>query len=176
METTKYTLTIPATSSHVALFLLPDTAFDVNYKALVYFQLDGEFKLFGSIDSSKPSTIFKLKNTAANAVDLDDSMVDDGDIVDTEGIVVGISIETAADADVLLQSIQRSLPKQQLTLTLPATASDTQDLANRIVKNAYNYLASFIDAQGNVNIKYFDRWWDKFKMKLNNDPKFLESD
>lgn len=50
----------------------------------------------------------------------------------------------------------------------------TQELATKIVQHAYNYLSGFLDASGNVSIKRFDTWWDKFKTRLANDGTFLD--
>ncbi|KOG99036.1 Opi10p [Saccharomyces eubayanus] len=50
----------------------------------------------------------------------------------------------------------------------------TQELAAKIVQHAYNYLSGFLDSQGNVPIKRFDTWWDKFKNRLANDGTFLD--
>lgn len=50
----------------------------------------------------------------------------------------------------------------------------TQYLAAKIVQHAYNYLSGFLDATGNVPIKRFDTWWDKFKNRLANDGTFLD--
>lgn len=50
----------------------------------------------------------------------------------------------------------------------------TQELAGKIVQHAYNYLTGFLDSNGNVSIKRFDGWWDKFKKRLANDASFLD--
>ena len=50
----------------------------------------------------------------------------------------------------------------------------TMELAAKIVQHAYNYLSGFLDSSGNVPIKCFDSWWEKFKGKLSNDAKFLD--
>lgn len=50
----------------------------------------------------------------------------------------------------------------------------TQELAGKIVQHAYNYLTGFLDDNGNVSIKRFDGWWDKFKNRLANDGSFLD--
>lgn len=59
----------------------------------------------------------------------------------------------------------------QLAKMYPAL---TQELAGKIVQHAYNYLTGFLDANGNVSIKRFDGWWDKFKKRLVNDASFLD--
>ncbi|CCD23001.1 Opi10p NDAI_0A08480 [Naumovozyma dairenensis CBS 421] len=59
----------------------------------------------------------------------------------------------------------------QLARLYPAL---TQELAGKIVQHAYNYLSGFLDSMGNVSIKRFDTWWDKFKKRLANDGTFLD--
>ncbi|KAH3902904.1 Opi10p SCDLUD_000499 [Saccharomycodes ludwigii] len=59
----------------------------------------------------------------------------------------------------------------QLARAYPAL---TQELAAKIVQHAYNYLSGFLDGQGNVSMKRFDTWWNKFKTRLSNDATFLD--
>lgn len=112
---------------------------------------------------------------------------DDGTPVSdpSNNITVGISIEPVADAErqleeakALSQAQAANKPKQLTngTSILPANPNVTALLASKIVKHAYNYLTGFIDDQGKISIKYFDSWWDKFKTRLQNDPKFLEAE
>jgi hypothetical protein len=62
--------------------------------------------------------------------------------------------------------------------TKPPNKPDTLLLAQRIIKNAFNFLASF---SGNVNggvevvpLKAFEEWWKKFEGRVRSDPGFLE--
>ncbi|OBA21987.1 DUF775-domain-containing protein [Metschnikowia bicuspidata var. bicuspidata NRRL YB-4993] len=190
VEPTKYVFSIPNAGniSHVAVFMLPQTEFvDLSFTALVYFQLPAlpEFKLLGGLNPNKPSSIFRLKNAGAglrsssHTLDEDDMMNDAETTVAGEETVlnIGISIEPTVEAEVLLQQ-ERT---RQKTITLPPSQApaapkaplDIAVLANQIVKHAYNYLGGFIDATGKVPMKVFDNWWDKFRMKLSNNPNFL---
>lgn len=176
--------------SHVALFLLPDVELDSQFTALVYFQLPNqEFQLLGSISAAKPSAIFKLNNSVQNShTQINDDIDMDSEGMPTAGeasssIKIGISIEPSESAQVLLNEASEQNKQKQLALThrpssttiSPSNPTTTALLANKIVKNAYNYMSSFIDNDGKVNIKIFDSWWDKFKIRLQNDPKFLDS-
>lgn len=168
--------------SHVAIFLLPNVNLDPQYQALIYFQLPNQpYKLFGSISQVKPSAIFKLKNnqSSGNSQILDDIDMDDRIIDPQNNITVGISIEPFNEAERLLQELKYSQSSTQLAVVNKnQTINDptsTAILAGKIVKHAYNYLTGFVDDQGRVNIKFFDSWWDKFRTRLQNDPKFLES-
>lgn len=183
MDSTKYVINIPnaANISHVTIFLLPNSNFtDVNYTALIYFQLPNsqEYKLLGGINPNKPSAIYKLNNVKkidTENYDMGEDMVDSSD---TTVINIGISIEPTAHAEQLL--LQEQAKKEQaLVLAKSATStpapSDTAQLAHKIVGHAYNYLGSFIDSSGKVPMKAFDNWWDKFKTKLANNPSFLDN-
>ena len=58
--------------------------------------------------------------------------------------------------------------------------TDTVVLAQRIIKNAFNFLASFSgNLDGGVEVvplKAFEEWWRKFEGKVRSDPGFLERD
>lgn len=185
VEPTKWVFTMNNASNvnHIAIFLLPQSDFtDPNYTALVYFQMpNSEFKLLGGLNPNKPSAIFKLNNTSkvtqSHFADDDDAMNDDlGDSGAANVVLnIGIAIEPTPQAEVLLQQ-----EKQKTTRTIlpsaqqaPQAPLDIASLANKIVTHAYNYLGSFIDSSGKVPMKAFDNWWDKFKMKLANNPNFL---
>lgn len=187
VEPNKFVFAIPdaANINYVAIFLLPQSNFtDVNYTALVYFQLPNatEFKLLGGLNPAKPSAIFRLNTktqTAGSHSVEDDDAMNDADAVPASGtsiLNVGISIEPTPQAELLLQ--QEKL-KQRAIMPLPApqpapqSTLDIASLANKIVRHAYNYLSGFIDALGKVPMKAFDTWWEKFRMKLANNPNFL---
>ena len=54
----------------------------------------------------------------------------------------------------------------------------TKLLAQRIIKDAFNFLASFAGSAPNgqevVPLKSFQDWWSKFERRVENDPHFLE--
>lgn len=193
VEPTKYVITVPNASniSHIAIFLLPQTEFtDVNFTALVYFQLPNsqEFKLLGGLNPAKPSAIYKLNNTnkaSESSTQLDDvdMSVDTGPESADSTINIGISIEPTPQAEQLLMQerqkqagASQSLVPAGAARASPALQSpnDIASLANKIVTHAYNFLGSFIDDSGKVPMKAFNSWWDKFKNKLANNPGFLD--
>ncbi|ANZ73783.1 BA75_01299T0 [Komagataella pastoris] len=173
---------VPINVSYITLFLLPNIPFDPNYKALVYFQVnDGEFNLFGSLNTEKQSAIYKINNNNYNPANNmgainEDVMLDDvaAPSCEVQNINIGISIEPNAQADLLLQN------RKQLPAPSPSTDAlepvKVLDLSNKIITNAYNYLSGFIDAQQKVPISRFNDWWNKFKSKLENNPKFLDNE
>lgn len=53
-------------------------------------------------------------------------------------------------------------------------------LAQRIIKNAFNFLSSFTGSTPGqmevVPLKAFEEWWKKFESKVRTNPGFLEKD
>lgn len=182
VDENKFALQIPNGSkvNHMVVFLLPGAieAIPPNMSAAVYFKLPekDDFELLGALSQSKPSAIFRLnaKSQASVPIDNDmDSMMDDGAVVEKYDIAIGISIEPSQQVESQLNSKNSTaLVKQQ------AAAPDAQGvetLANKIVSHAYNYLSGFTGPDNKVSMKVFDDWWNKFKTKLQTNPKFLDA-
>ena len=60
-------------------------------------------------------------------------------------------------------------------------SATTKLLAQKIIKNAFNFLAGFSGTVGPggvevVPLKSFREWWVKFERKIEMDPGFLERD
>lgn len=102
-------------------------------------------------------------------------------------IIVGISIEPTAALTEQLAALRSSSsssqpPSSELILATnrkPPSAISTKLLAQRIIKNAFNFLASFAgptNAAGEevVPLRSFRDWWVKFERRVENDPGFLE--
>lgn len=128
-------------------------------------------------------------------IDMDDNV---GDLGDTGNhniseLIIGISIEPRDQGMMKItewKAEQQAMSKNNSSLVLSRPGMQgniltvgqlaaaypklTQELAAKIVQHAYNYLSGFLDAAGNVSIKRFDTWWDKFKTRLANDGRFLD--
>ncbi|KAK3678188.1 hypothetical protein LTR78_002284 [Recurvomyces mirabilis] len=174
--------------SHVVVFLLPGAQLPPGTAASVYIQIppSQEFKLLGGIGPGKESAIFKVsgvKAGPANAADGDDmdAMVDDAsgpanNMAAASGeIVIGLSIEPAAQVEAQLLQLKgaAALSGQQVTAH-PSSALvrlnsgtggriTTKVLAQRIIGNAFDFLASF--GSDTVPLKAFRDWWLKFEKK-----------
>lgn len=103
-------------------------------------------------------------------------------------VTLGISIEPAQNVATQLANLQSSnaasnndtpstaLVRQQR----PQAAPSTKVLAQRIIGNAFNFLASFAASdpssrgQEVVPLKSFQDWWAKFERRVDADPGFLE--
>ncbi|KAI9841448.1 MAG: hypothetical protein M1838_003582 [Thelocarpon superellum] len=186
-----------------------------------------EFKLLGAIGNEKQSAIFKIgyghggKSHAHAAPD--DVMAEDGGsttaqhAIDSSDaapapITLGISLEPAAQIAGQLASAVSSASSASVAAGQPRTTStslvkrppSTKVLAQRIIKDAFNFLASFSVSRadtaygagykGNVGtegagrrgelggtgdlipLRIFQDWWTKFEKRLDVDPTFLDRD
>ncbi|KAL9625257.1 MAG: hypothetical protein Q9160_000659 [Pyrenula sp. 1 TL-2023] len=167
--------------SHIVVFLLPGNTLPSGTAAGVYIQFPNSpnFKLLGAIGNEKPSAIFKVNPPRAEGqVNLDtEAMTDEGSLmagsVVTGDINLGISVEPAADIQAQLAANDSDNSKTALVRRPPTTRA----LAQRIIKNAFNFISSFAgNAGGNevIPLKAFQDWWTKFERRIENDPGFLE--
>lgn len=166
IEQAKWGITVPNASNvrYVTVFMLPNTEFtDPGYTALIYFQVqNGDYTLLGGINPDKPSGVYRINSQ---------SLIDDEFMGDD--INIGILIEPTNLARDQLDAAKFQKPAQ--ALTKPKSANEITQLAKKIVGQAYNYLGSFVDNQGNVPMKAFDAWWSKFQAKLAANPHFLDN-
>ena len=190
---TQFAFTILADSPvvNIAVFLTPGATLPQDTLAGIYAQLPwtgADFKLLGGLSNDEPSAIFALPGKDeenSNAVMGEEAMTGAG--ANDGPITVGISIEAAAT---LLPQIS-ALPSQQLNSTSSTAlirsrdqtqtgdSTTTKVLAQRIIGNAFNFLASFSGSVGPggeevVPLKTFRDWWTKFEKKIQLDPGFLE--
>jgi hypothetical protein len=189
---TQFAFTIPSTPSfsHIVVFLLPGTTLPDGTAAAVYAQLPGspEFKLLGAIANEKPSAIFKVNNKAGGpaggGLGDQDVMLDEGSPTpvggDVPSLALGISVEPAAQVAANLEqkktqeAAAAAVPSTGLELARRApNAATTKVLAQRIIKNCYDFLTSW-GSGDTVPLKAFQAWWTKFEHKIELDPEFLE--
>lgn len=82
-----------------------------------------------------------------------------------------VSRPATSSTTALVPSLPPSLP--------PSLSPSTKVLAQRIIKNAFNFLASFAGGEEGremVPLKSFRDWWVKFEKRVELDPGFLERD
>ncbi|KAH8651490.1 hypothetical protein BGZ60DRAFT_388153 [Tricladium varicosporioides] len=194
---TSFVYTIPVTPArpfnHIVVFLLPGIDLPPSTAAAVYLSLpnpsslQSAFKFLGGIGPGKESAIFKISNLLSNSpqnvaqggaaeVDMDapESQV--------SSITIGISIESADSVSSQMSQLQTQNPTSGAIVLSNKSAQkpDTLLLAQRIIKNAFNFLASFSgNIAGGVEVvplKAFEEWWRKFEGRVRSDPGFLERD
>ncbi|KAI4148407.1 MAG: hypothetical protein L6R39_002801 [Caloplaca ligustica] len=188
--------------SHVVVFLVPDNPLPVDTLAAVYIQFPGpnpEFKLLGAIGNDKQTAIFRVNNATGTGgqTGTNDEMTDanpaapapNGAITaadPSQQITIGISIEPAATITQQLAALQASsstsTSSSQSALVVAnkgPSVVPTKVLAQRIIKNAFNFLASFagqttVGGEEMIPLRSFRGWWEKFERRVEMDPGFLE--
>ncbi|KAH8681623.1 hypothetical protein BX600DRAFT_429544 [Xylariales sp. PMI_506] len=167
----------PKPFSHVSVFLLPGVALPPNTAAAIYLATNPQalasggaeqpnFRFLGGVGPGKESAVFKVGGGA-------------------EGVVLGVSVEDAASVGRRIEENQQQKAATASGGSLVRTGTGgggqqptTQVLAQRIIKNAFNFLASFSGQVGNgtevVPLKAFEEWWKKFESRVRSDPSFLE--
>jgi hypothetical protein len=198
---TQAQLTVPTSPSfgHIVVFMLPGATLPEGQSAAVYIRIppSTDFKLWGEISNAKQSAIFKIRSTSAatggndiGAID-NDAMIDEDSAAggpqqstNAEPITIGISIEPSSQVAATLAAQKASAISttglelvRQTPAATPAQVS-TKVLAQRIIANAFNFLASFSSGGAGgtevVPLKSFQEWWKKFEKKVEMDPTFLE--
>ncbi|KAG6366872.1 hypothetical protein INS49_001053 [Diaporthe citri] len=179
--------TSPKSFSHVVIFLLPGVVLPSNTAAAIYLvtppdRAQGQevpnSKFLGGVGPGKESAIFKLNESSLSA---------------SSGgqIILGISIEDAGSVASRITELQAAkstagapgslalVPAGVAAGQAQAQQPSTLVLAQRIIKNAFNFLSSFSGQAGQVEVvpmKAFEDWWRKFESRVRSDPGFLERD
>lgn len=183
-----YTLPTTRDSTHLVVFLLPGVTLPPNTAAAIYLQVPSPsatspaFNFLGAIGPGKESAIFKISGLLNSNNPSSSTTATSSSSEPPTTLTLGISIEDAAA--VAAQMAAQQQPEQNNALVkanraTPATADPTL-LAQRIIKNAFNFLASFSgNTAGGVEVvplKAFEEWWKKFEAKVRTDPSFLQRD
>lgn len=183
----QYAFKIPTSPafSHIVVFQLPGTQLPPGAAATVYVQVppSQEFKLLGGFGPGKESAIFKVSGLKTSGpADADGDVMADDTMANAAAaggdIVVGISVEPVQQVEQQLATLkiggQASQPSTAMVRLNSASGGRvaTKVLAQRIIGNAFNFLASF--GSDTVPLKAFQDWWTKFEKKVELDPSFLE--
>ncbi|KAI9736380.1 MAG: hypothetical protein M1818_006113 [Claussenomyces sp. TS43310] len=207
---TSFVYALPTqTFSHIVVFLLPGVTLPPDTAAAVYLAYAGpqnpspNFRFLGGIGAGKESAIFKINGGHADAgtgagtgTGANVSMsASSGPLSAGAEMILGISVESASSVAAQMATLASRPPVP--TINEPSNAlvvangssqkPQTLVLAQRIIKNAFNFLASFsgnVPVPGSsgvtgvevVPLKAFEDWWKKFEARVKNDPAFLERD
>ncbi|KAH6607925.1 hypothetical protein Trco_004238 [Trichoderma cornu-damae] len=180
-----YALPTTKPFSHIVVFLLPGVALPDNTAAAIYLTTardvaaaaqsnsTPDFRFLGGIGLGKESAMFKVGGAGADA--------------QSGGFMIGISVESADSVGQRLQQLAASKANASTSasasLSSPSSSSSsstsTAVLAQRIIQNAFNFLASFSGTAGPggvevVPLRAFEDWWRKFESRVRSDPSFLE--
>jgi hypothetical protein len=195
---TSFLYAIPAATSpganpfsHLVVFLLPGVTLPPDCAAAIYLVTPGgqggggggsndvSTRFLGGIGPGKESAIFNISSSGASSSSSSSS-----------NVVIGVSLEPAESVAQRIQDRTSNTGSSSTALGpassgpgRPAAGSvgqpSTLVLAQRIIKNAFNFLASFSGTAGQVEVvplKAFEDWWRKFESRVRSDPGFLERD
>ncbi|RAH44508.1 OPI10 family protein [Aspergillus brunneoviolaceus CBS 621.78] len=181
-QPTKFAFTFPQTPAfdELVVFFLPGTVLPPDTAAAIYLQFPEsvasssapQFRFIGALANERPSAVFKVRPPAPEmAASLSSALV-----------TLGISIEpvhAVAPQLAALEAEENHNPGSSMALTTTPVRPpiSTKVLAQRIIGNAFNFLASFASSdkgQDVVPLKSFQDWWKKFERRVDMDPSFLE--
>ncbi|CAK7198174.1 hypothetical protein SEUCBS139899_000832 [Sporothrix eucalyptigena] len=179
---TSFLYSIPTTAdrsfNHIVIFLLPGVELPQGTAAAIYLvtpptpgQTTPTSRFLGGIGPGKESAIFKIGGGALSTA-----------------TVIGISIEEAGSVATRIEELRSSSSKSLVVSGSGGAAGassggangpSTLVLAQRIIQNAFNFLASFSNGGGGaggevVPLRAFEEWWRKFEGRVRSDPTFLE--
>ncbi|CAK7218453.1 hypothetical protein SCUCBS95973_003490 [Sporothrix curviconia] len=164
------------TFNHVVVFLLPGVDLPSGTAAAIYLvtpptagETTPPSRFLGGIGPGKESAIFKISGGASSVA-----------------TVLGISIEDAGSVAARIEGLKASSAASSKAAvnggagaSSGANGPSTLVLAQRIIQNAFNFLAGF-SSGGNgtggevVPLRAFEEWWRKFESRVRSDPTFLE--
>lgn len=186
---TQFAFQLPAYPSfnHIVVFLLPGTTLPPDTAASVYVQIppSADFRFLGAIANEKQSAIFKVDGLDAIAREAA-ALAAQNPGAQIPAVTLGVSIEPVAQVNAAMQAKQAEraqnggleLVKAGAANTAATNPAAVKLLAQRIIGNAFNFLASFSGNTGPggvevVPLKAFQDWWQKFEKKIEVDPSFL---
>lgn len=98
----------------------------------------------------------------------------------TTEYIIGIDVESEQDVGAKMRDLAASKASGSTSSSSQGQGQPpTVVLAQRIIQNAFNFLASFSGTAGPggieiVPLKAFEEWWKKFESRVRADPSFLE--
>ncbi|OJJ75204.1 hypothetical protein ASPBRDRAFT_40485 [Aspergillus brasiliensis CBS 101740] len=190
-QTTKFAFNfpLPPKLTELVVFFLPGTVLPPDTAAAIYIQFPDpnnnvpQFKFIGALANERPSAILKVDAPQIPGLQNGNAMAGTAPMV-----TLGISLEpvqAVAPQIAALEAEQAGGAGSSSSLELVRHTRQqkemtTKVLAQRIIGNAFNFLASFASedpsnkGQETVPLKTFRDWWTKFERKVEMDPTFLE--
>ncbi|KAJ7230864.1 hypothetical protein B0H12DRAFT_1029819 [Mycena haematopus] len=168
--------------NHVCVFLLGTVPFPDGYGCTVHLYWPGRgFQLLGMLSNDKPSAIFRLRGTftpqqtASAAHSALSSMATQQDSMQQD------ILAAAGDVTALLGLAMEPLPViatqladlNAVAVIKPDALRDPTLLAERVVKNLFNYIAGFLPSDGAgadvaVPMNLIVKWYENFVGKVRN--------
>ncbi|KAK7057381.1 DUF775-domain-containing protein [Favolaschia claudopus] len=159
--------------NHMCVFLLGTVFFPDGYGCTVHLYWPGRgFQLLGSLSNDKPSAIFRLRGTFTShqpastmhsALSSASAMQQDAANVTA---ILGFSVEPLADIVSQLANLSAVGKPESLGIRDPLV------LAERVVKNLFNYVAGFtggaVSGDVAVPMTLIMKWYESFAAKVRN--------
>ncbi|KAK4151354.1 DUF775 domain-containing protein [Chaetomidium leptoderma] len=167
-------------------------------------QTEPNQRLISAIGPGKESTIFRLGGSGPPPTSTTATTPGGGgggppNEASSSNVVIGISIEPADSVVARVIELSSSLsgssssmnstsggalvqaPAASASASRPGQQPSTLVLAQRIIKNAFNFLTGFSSTTDGgrvevVPLRAFEEWWRKFEARVRTDPGFLERD
>ncbi|KUJ06895.1 uncharacterized protein LY89DRAFT_743531 [Mollisia scopiformis] len=193
-------ITLPPATAAAVYISLPSSSTQSNQPS------QPQFRFLGGIGPGKESAVFKISGLGAGGaggggngggaggeVDMDSDIPSSSSSSSGE-ITLGISLESADSVSAQISALHSttsttsstsnpsSSDSQAMILARVGGGNTNQEttvkLAQKIIKNAFNFLASFSGNTANgievVPLKAFEEWWRKFEGRVRSDAGFLE--
>ncbi|KAJ9112621.1 hypothetical protein QFC19_000641 [Naganishia cerealis] len=172
-----FSLDRPHEVNHLTVFLLGTVPFPDGYGASVHFQYPGkEFLVLGTLTNDRPSAIYRLRPLAASSA---------GGATSGGAGTLGIQIQPLASLEAIAASRSTSVTDPMMDVSgggggggalvkRPSSETGSVDvprLAEKIVKNLFNYLHSFeggpatLTADTPIPLGVFQKWYERFLSK-----------
>ncbi|KAL4936605.1 hypothetical protein BDV06DRAFT_227725, partial [Aspergillus oleicola] len=152
-QSTKFAFNFPLSPSfsELVVFFLPGTVLPQDTAAAIYIQYPGsDFRFIGALANEKPSSILRVSPPRRTEAQDEDDMLDAGSGLNSSGMItLGISIEAVQVVAPQLaqleaaQGTNNGTSTELVRQTPQQKGISTKVLAQRIIGNAFNFLASF---------------------------------
>ncbi|OMH79754.1 Protein OPI10-like protein [Zancudomyces culisetae] len=127
----------PQLANHIVVFLLGTIPFNPGYAATVHFRWPAsEWKFLGIVSNEKPSAIFKVKNLAESAPEVETGLIAE----------VGISIEPENTVQ-----IANEQHRSQLVLSKTTGTEREASASQKMLQSLFDYCMSFSTNLGSLS-------------------------
>jgi len=172
-----FELPAASTINHITVFLLGTIPFPEGFGATVHFHGPSKgFQLLGMLSNEKPSAIFRLRGTFdSNSTAMQNAFTSASPIPSaptTDVAVLGFSIEPLSQIQSQMSLMRTSTGTLASSGAVATPAPDPTLLAEKIVKNLFNYVSGFVPGGGSVTensvvpIGVIAKWYEKFLAKV----------
>jgi len=160
----------PYEINHLTVFLLGTVPFPEGYGASVHFAWPGgEYIALGVLTNSKPSAIYRLRphlppNAPAQTSSPANLGIEISPVAQLEGLVATLGAGGVGTVGIVDKGKGREL----------AEKVDVGRVAEKVVKNLFNYLHSFggevkLTPDTPIPLSVFQQWYTNFTRKIEND-------